>query len=244
LSGRKVSCVRCNSLNINLDSDGTYECIDCKKKFRNHNEYSTTVSKSLSGAYRYFSDIKSYDKRYPRYCQRIDIVQESPEEILTTEFWNISLDHSTDHIMLKMRYMFFPMEKICYGIVGDYAQGLKNCLFFEGEEDIPMTIISGSRPPLDIVSLPPANRKSERYIEMLHYFRHQDRIYLENRQLGYIAGQLCPKCKRGQLLPSGQKEATRRDTPERIVKTTNTTIEIFLCEYCGSRFNNTVIDMM
>jgi hypothetical protein len=139
------------------------------------------------------------------------------------------------------------MEKICYEIVGDYAQGVKNCLFFEGEEDVknrPITIISGSRPSLDIVSLPPANKKSERYIEMLHYFRHQDRIHLENRQLEYIAGQLCPKCKRGHLHPSGQKETTRRDTPERIVKTTNVTIEIFLCESCGSRFNNTVIDMI
>jgi hypothetical protein len=50
--------------------------------------------------------------------------------------------------------------------------------------------------------------------------------------------------QKGHLRPSGQKEATRRDTPERIVKTTNVTIEIFLCEYCGSRFNNTIIDMM
>src|SRR5919199_2236328 len=111
-------------------------------------------------------------KGAPHYCQRIDIVQESSKEILTREFWNISLDQTTDHITLKVRYMFFPMEKICYEIVGDYAQGVKNCLFFEGEEDAPITIISGSRPPLDIVSLPPANKKSERYIEMLHYFRH------------------------------------------------------------------------
>jgi DNA-directed RNA polymerase subunit RPC12/RpoP len=36
----KFPCVRCNSINLNLHDDGTYECIACGKKFRNHDERS------------------------------------------------------------------------------------------------------------------------------------------------------------------------------------------------------------
>jgi hypothetical protein len=136
------------------------------------------------------------------------------------------------------------MEKICYEIVGGYAQGLKNCLFFEGEEDEQTkATLAGSILPLDIISLRQTSNKSDQYIEVLQYFIHQDRIYLEKERLGYEEGEICSKCKKGYLRPSGQKETTRRDTPKKAVKTTNVTSKVFLCDYCGSRFDSTYINM-
>lgn len=240
----KMQCIKCNSLNLNVDDDGTYECIACGKKFRNHDNHSRFICASLGKTYEYFSDVKSSERRYPNYCQRIDIVQESPEELTTKEFWNLSIDGTTDHIIIEIYYKLYPQEKICYEFIGNYAKGFKNCIFFEGEENQPSCVIDGNLPLLEIASLPPNSKQSELYLQISRYFKHQDTIHLENRFLGHVVGQLCGKCKKGHLLPSGQRENTRRDTPERIVKRTDVTIESLLCDYCGSKFENTFINMM
>lgn len=76
---------------------------------------------------------------------------------------------------------------------------------------------------------------------MLYYFKTQDRLYLENRQLGYEIGQLCLKYKKGELRPLDHKETTRTDG--KIVKACITTIELLVCDYCGSTFKKFRIDV-
>jgi hypothetical protein len=149
------------------------------------------------------------------------------------------LDIHREHLVLEIEYTFNPLEKISYKILGERSESKENFIYFQDLGTGTMT--TGEISPLMIISSPPNNRESEQYQQMLYYFKAQNHIHLENRQLGYEVGQLCSKNKKGKLRPSGHKETTRTDG--NIVKVRIVTIELLLCDYCGSAFEKFLIDM-
>jgi hypothetical protein len=193
--------------------------------------YSTVLTVPILEAFEYFRDIESYPQRYPNFCKSVDVLERSDDNIVTKEFWNISINNEIDHVFLKVRYSFFCPNQIKYEIINGYekAIGIKNAILLtdRGNNE---TSIKGNNVLLDIISFPPHSIKSDRYQETIEYFRVQDCIHLEKKGIEYFKeGHICTKCKVGHLSAPITKEIYKKDNFER-------KMVFWKCDSCGFEF--------
>ena len=102
--------------------------------------YSRLLIVPISKAFQYYKDIEAYEKWYPNYCKQVDVIERSNNDssIKTREFWNLSIDNNTDHIVLYVKYNFILLTEILYEIVDSSYEkliGIKNHVLLEERED-------------------------------------------------------------------------------------------------------------
>jgi hypothetical protein len=202
--------------------------------------YERLLIVSISKAFQYFSNIEEYKTRYHEYCGQVDIIEKSNHDntIKTKEFWNISINENIDHVILYVKYMFFPLTKIQYEITDSSYEksiGIKNVILLHELENNNQTGIKGNNALLDLVCFPPHSSKSDRYEELIHYFTVKDCIYLENKPMEpFKKGQLCTKCFRGRLQHPRIKENYEHNGYKR-------KITFWECNSCGFQYKGTHI---
>lgn len=207
------------------------------------------VGRPIHDTFEYYRDIVSYQSKYPRYYGKIEAVEKSDEIVKTKEFLNLSLDAHREHVSIEVEYHFDKPHSISFeirgnnSIVGISKGGLRLIpqKFYLNGKPSEGTLTSGTISALEVMSLPPGSKDSYQYEEMLVYFGERDAEVLEGaRSYGYRLGQQCTKCGKGQLQKSGKKlySEIERNSP---LTEQQTTMEVLLCNYCGSSFENNFI---
>lgn len=200
--------------------------------------------KPVEEVFQYYNNIESYPAKYPKYYRQITILNKTHNQVQTKEFLNLNLDVHRDHTIISVKYNIVNNKEISFEITdGTYGKGIKNKLEFEATEGttisngitkhIPATTVNGTIPPLEICALPPGNKNSNEYNNMLLYFGNQDRINLLKEYLGYEMGQLCNQCYKGTLKPSGKKIESSKDKKYGPVKRKTIRTEKLICDFCG-----------
>ena len=138
------------------------------------------IPRDVRETFDYYSQLESYHKRYPRYYGDLNIKQRSSNQITTSEFLNLNIDEETDHARIEVKYIIVPLQKLSFEIVAGYGKGMKSELTFRSDEYVntnkstnisarlPATEVSGSIPPLEILSSRQGMDSSE-YENMLLY---------------------------------------------------------------------------
>ena len=194
---------------------------------------------TLKKAFDYYKDIESYPMKYPNYCKRIEILDHSDDTLTSKEFWNISLDNDTDHVLIKVKYIFYPPTKISYEIIDGYnkAVGIKNYIKLD-KSNIGMCSVNYNNTFLDLVCYPPhimrRNNSNQyllqRYYDYIDYFIWQDCIHLEEKPIeGFKEGDICNQCKDGNLEVSPKAEDYSHDNYRRRIK-------VLKCNKCDQEF--------
>ncbi len=152
-------------------------------------------------AFDYFRNLEEYPIRYAKYCKWVKVVSQSDNSIITKEFWNISLNKDTDHVIVDVRYELIPNTVISYEILSGYADGIKNTIsFFDLKDSTDRTMIEFALPILDITGHPYA-KNSLVYQDLWFYLRMQNAEFLENTPFTKFAvGQDCLNCRDGKLI--------------------------------------------
>ena len=193
----------------------------------------------ISKAFQYYRDIEASTERYPDYCRRVDIIEnsENGNMIKTKEFWNTCIDNDIDHVVLYINYNLIPLTKIHYEIVdSSYKKliGIKNHILLEERENN-QTGIKVNNVLLDVECFLPHTRESDKYEEMIEYFTIKDSIHLENKPMKpFKEGQLCTQCFRGHLQTSGMKESSQRNGYKR-------KITFWECNRCNFHYEGTYV---
>jgi hypothetical protein len=81
--------------------------------------YSTALTVPILEAFEYFRDIESYPQRYPNFCKSVYVLERSDDNIVTKEFWNISINNDfgmlLDHhqILIHDFQLLFERYSVC-----------------------------------------------------------------------------------------------------------------------------------
>jgi hypothetical protein len=202
----------------------------------------------ITDTFEYYREIPSYSSRYPRYYGKIIVIDESDRNLRTEEFLNLNLDKHRNHASIEVDYHFDNSNKISFEITGNaIIERIHGELAFASQEFIYNkqrgvgTLVSGTISALAVISQPPGSKDSTEYEQMLVYLGERDAELLEGKPVaGYQVGQQCIRCGKGKLQVSAEKEVTKRDR-DFPLKEQEVTVEVFLCDYCGTRFEGTLI---
>jgi ribosome-associated toxin RatA of RatAB toxin-antitoxin module len=145
--------------------------------------------------FQYYKDVEDYPKRYPKYCQSVEVTESSNNTITTKEFWNVTTDKDTDHAIIQVQYTLTEPTEIRYEILSGHMKGIKNRIHIT-ENDEYKSIVELSLPILDMTGHPIYGNKSTIYQDLLLYFEIQDIQHLANYMTMFQLGQKCPKCNK------------------------------------------------
>lgn len=186
-------------------------------------------------AFQYYKDVEDYPNRYPKYCQSVKVMESSNNKITTKEFWNVTIDRDTDHVIIQVQYTFTEPTEIKYEIISGHMKGIKNRIrISDSQNEEYKSLVELSLPILDMTGHPFYGNKSIIYQDLLLYFEIQDAQHLEKKMINFQLGQKCPKCNTGRL---GAK-------PSDIMEVNNNkrTIMSFECDACGEVFKNIMME--
>lgn len=167
-------------------------------------------------------------------------------------FLNVNLSIAQDHVRLKVKYTFIPEEEIRYEVIDGPGKGIiKNSLVIRGQDTVARedyrSAVEVNHVPLDLMCYPPpyfydpngenykhyifspGRARLGEYERMVTYFTEQDLIPLERKFHwgGFKIGELCNRCKKGQLQMTAKKEDTG-----------SYRADFLRCDYCDSEFKN------
>jgi len=185
--------------------------------------YSKVLEVPVKRAFEYFTAFEEFEKRYPRYCARIDVIEKTFDRVITEEFWNMALGNDISHVKLKVEYVLTPNQQIQYKIIdGSYGKGTTNIFRLEDRGD--KTHVLANVVPLDVYSLF-YGKHDLVYLKMVEYFIRRDSIVLEGKKFGWEDGDPCPFCEDGKL----EKIAKTHETETRKERRR---LEFFKCNKC------------
>jgi len=170
---------------------------------------STTRTPPISKVFDYYSQIDKYPERYPTYCMKVDIIEKNENCLVTKEIWNVTIGE-LDHITVKVKYTLKPNNEIKFEILEGYGQGCINGIVLT-ESDNGLVGARLAWVPLEIISKVYGD-EDPLIADMAKYFNRRDVEDYEGKQVETKAGDPCPFCKIGKLVPTGKfKELDKHD---------------------------------
>lgn len=190
------------------------------------------VITSLEKTFNYYASFGEYAKRYSDYCQRIDILEEKDNQVITNEIWNMTVNMEFDHVVITVKYVLVPYREIKYEVIKGYGTGhIKGSITFERCTD-GSTQVQGNLVALEVFAGLTKNPNDSLVQHMDSYFTWKDMRLLEGKPTPNLSGDPCPLCKDGILGYSHKKQEGDIDEP-RLYQT-----KFFICNKCGQTIEN------
>lgn len=188
--------------------------------------------------YEYYSDIKSYPKRYPEAYGNITEIKDLADTLEVQMLLNINFadeKYSSD-VQVTARYTFIPQQELRYEVIDGYGKvKIRNSITIKEPSNHAikrgyLCEVEVNHLPLDIICIEPHGLENtdpiyDEYVRKGVYLQTQDHIYLEwDTSLQEIVTK-CPKCGESSLEYTGPSETIGYKK----------TLE-FKCDKCGATF--------